>query len=586
MITQLNNQDSFDSVIEKLKGNFKSGNCIIPEGENLLKVPKNKGIYFWFMHPDGYKILSKFIKLSAIKKRYTKKFNDVEYDLVYLGTAGTGKKGISHLYDRLKWHIAQPHKESNICHGTLSTLREGLGSLLSDDLIHPNTEQLVNLFMKNVLKVYWIPYEDKRKNQINSDEEILIKILKPLLNITNNPNAGANAINNPTRLYQLRRNLVTTNTKLRLGCNKKDKNKDVKSKKNLPPSAPLNMNLIVSSEIRNCIEFKVKQNQSITDVVNEINNLPVGRCTIEITCPTFLQNLNYINGKRRQTGRGLGQNIYSYFLAADTNHGNLARWKIIKKEMTDNKIKEIQVKVCPTIEKSLGNKENDATMLEKIPPTPPKTKGSNKNEIPNDKSSICKLYLIPCSGKDSTQLKPFDSGYMGDLCFEKELGEHRKVLIKRLETTGIHTRVKKGVQHVDFSQRAPAYKFYNGHLFSAAQSCEWDENQTKSVYIISALFGIIRADDYIPMYDLVMTDKLGNITPQGFWNGKLDSIIASLSNNATNVIYNLLSGDYLASLKEAKRLLSEPNIKFITNRDRNSMPGKRGKWLGEQFGVK
>ena len=576
MITQLNNQDSFDSVIEKLKGNFKSGNCIIPEGENLLKVPKNKGIYFWFMHPDGYKILSKFIKLSAIKKRYTKKFNDVEYDLVYLGTAGTGKKGISHLYDRLKWHIAQPHKESNICHGTLSTLREGLGSLLSDDLIHPNTEQLVNLFMKNVLKVYWIPYEDKRKNQINSDEEILIKILKPLLNITNNPNAGANAINNPTRLYQLRRNLVTTNTKLRLGCNKKDKNKDVKSKKNLPPSAPLNMNLIVSSEIRNCIEFKVKQNQSITDVVNEINNLPVGRCTIEITCPTFLQNLNYINGKRRQTGRGLGQNIYSYFLAADTNHGNLARWKIIKKEMTDNKIKEIQVKVCPTIEKSLGNKENDATMLEKIPPTPPKTKGSNKNEIPNDKSSICKLYLIPCSGKDSTQLKPFDSGSMGDLCFEEELGEYRKELICLLNN-------ERAPQQIDFTQRAPAYKFYNGHLFSAAQSCEWDENQTKSVYIISALFGIIRADDYIPMYDLVMTYKLTlkngeTITPQKFWEGKLDSIIQTLVQNG-NDVYNLLSGAYLKVLKGDTALkLKDPTINR-TKKDRNVMSTKRGQWL-------
>ena len=64
--------------------------------------------------------------------------------------------------------------------GTLSTLRQGIGSLLSDDLIIPDTETKVNNFLRNHLKVYWIEYPNNMQ-LIDNDEDILIKGLKPLL---------------------------------------------------------------------------------------------------------------------------------------------------------------------------------------------------------------------------------------------------------------------------------------------------------------------------------------------------------------------------------------------------------------------
>ena len=114
-----------------------------PFRPNFDEIPntKSKGIYFWFMKPDGYEKLSNYVEIKPIDSKYSKEIDGVKHDLVYLGTAGTGKKGNSNLYERLKWHVLQKHTESNVCHGTLSTLRAGLGSLLSDDLILPNTEE-------------------------------------------------------------------------------------------------------------------------------------------------------------------------------------------------------------------------------------------------------------------------------------------------------------------------------------------------------------------------------------------------------------------------------------------------------------
>jgi hypothetical protein len=127
---------------------------------------QSKGIYFWFMKQSAYKVLSQFVPVTSIEPRYTKTINGEKYDLVYLGTAGTGKKGNSNLKNRFDWHILQEHHNSQICNGILSTLRAGLGALLAEDLILPNTEELVNSFMKNSMILFWVEYPNNNELMI------------------------------------------------------------------------------------------------------------------------------------------------------------------------------------------------------------------------------------------------------------------------------------------------------------------------------------------------------------------------------------------------------------------------------------
>ena len=212
----INPNADFNDLSTWLNENLLTTNSFVPHIDEIPNV-KSKGIYFWFMHPNGYKALSNYVTINPINPKYTKDIDGIKYDLVYLGTAGTGKKGNSNLNERFEWHVNQNHSEANICHGTLSTLRAGLGALLAEDLITPNTESLVNIFMKTYMKVFWIEYSND-KSLIDNDEKILIKGIKPLLNLKNNPNARANAQANSTNVYKTRRSLVYNNTKQSIGC--------------------------------------------------------------------------------------------------------------------------------------------------------------------------------------------------------------------------------------------------------------------------------------------------------------------------------------------------------------------------------
>lgn len=214
MPTPLQPNFTFEQIMQWIFANIFTP-PIIPIPENLHQVPGKKGIYFWFMHPDGYKALSPFVTITPIETRVEDKDG---YHLVYLGTAGIGKNGGGHLLQRLRWHILQQHTIPAICSGSLSTLRTGIGALLSNDLIlFPNssTENEVNDLFRKYFKVYWIEYINSE--QIDTDEDILISTLRPLFNITNNPNALIAGL--LTFSYRERRREVVNNTKIRIGCN-------------------------------------------------------------------------------------------------------------------------------------------------------------------------------------------------------------------------------------------------------------------------------------------------------------------------------------------------------------------------------
>jgi hypothetical protein len=211
----LNNNTRFSELLtildNQLNNSFKPHVDAIPNAQS-------KGIYFWFMKQSAYELFSQFVPITPIEPRYTKTLNGEKYDLVYLGTAGTGKKGNSNLKDRFEWHINQKHKESVIKQkqSALSTLRTGLSSLLSNDLILPFTERLVNDFMSSNMVLYYMEYENNH-DVINKDEKILINTFKPIFNLKNNSNSHKNSISNSTKDYKIRRNLIEKNTKIRLG---------------------------------------------------------------------------------------------------------------------------------------------------------------------------------------------------------------------------------------------------------------------------------------------------------------------------------------------------------------------------------
>ena len=340
---ELNHNDTITTISQWLSDNLEDKKSITPNSNPIPNV-KSKGIYFWFMQPDGYKILN---KLQPIEPRYIKDIDGEKYDLVYLGTSGTGKQGNSNINKRLLWHIEQKHRDGEICHGTLSTLRAGLGALLADDLIIPNTESLVNDFIKNYMKVFWVEYEDD-KSLIDNDEKVLINGIKPLLNLKSNPNARAYAQANSTQVYKIRRADVYKNSRLRLGC--ADECEESKKTNQISNKEVPSFEHQIYSLENGCIEFFVLNNQSILDVIRGIEGLPTEACTFEIiNSATGLlldpfERWKRTGNKRHENPNA--QNIYTYFGAEGKN--KQVRWKNIYDRMNKSEdiIEEITIRVC------------------------------------------------------------------------------------------------------------------------------------------------------------------------------------------------------------------------------------------------
>jgi cytoplasmic iron level regulating protein YaaA (DUF328/UPF0246 family) len=199
------------------------------------------------------------------------------------------------------------------------------------------------------------------------------------------------------------------------------------------------------------------------------------------------------------------------------------------------------------------------------------------------------IFLATCSSAKISEheLKniPFE---LKKLSFDNELRSHRNALLDIITNSEtVHLRknekLKKYISitnKIDFSRSEMAHlvysegRFYNNH---AACSKEWSSEISHKIYIVSALFGLIKADNYIPLYDLAMTDKINgcNKFAQKFWKGKLDNLVLQLHKDGAK-IFNLLSIDYSNCLnEESKSLLITPIIEFTAS----DAPSKRGKWL-------
>ncbi len=319
---------------ENLIKSFRPHTDAIPES-------KSKGIYFWFMKTEGYKELSKYVYIKPIDPCYSKEIDGVEYDLVYLGTAGVrnNASGINngHLVERLMWHLTKNKGKSALKSGTMSTFRRTIGALIEDDLLENNTQQILDNFFRDSFVIFYVEYLgsfSEVKDIVNQDETKLIEDVRPIFNLDKNPNAKIT--NHITYLIQERRQLIEKSSISKLGIIEKKDERKVVPQKNKSKA-------IV--QINECVEFKVRRNQNIIEVANNLIDLPVGPCTIEIFTNDRKDVRKYINGKVRKTSRS----IIDYFNSPDTNLGNISRRLIILNEMNDDKriIEEITVRVCP-----------------------------------------------------------------------------------------------------------------------------------------------------------------------------------------------------------------------------------------------
>ena len=319
--------------------NEKLTNSFRPHIDEIPDI-KSKGIYFWFMKTEGYKELSKYVYIKPIDPCYSKEIDGVKYDLVYLGTTGTGKQGNSTLKKRLDWHINQKHRESTINQkqSALSTLRTGLGALLSEDLIESNTEALVNQLMEDYFIIFFIKYPIN-KSLIESDESILIKELRPLLNIKGNPNSLKTALENSTKLYKKRRNEVEKNTKKRL--------QGVKIKSNdMIDKIKSSDKQIIEPEIK-LIEYNFEKEFKNAQDIHKFFSKQIFDSGV----------WHFLIFETKTPGHVLCENWKKteipnkYFGNTETNKNRMidnkpvARWKIIKKEMADKNIESVTVKI-------------------------------------------------------------------------------------------------------------------------------------------------------------------------------------------------------------------------------------------------
>jgi Uri superfamily endonuclease len=157
--------------------------------EELENIPNDRpGWYrWWAREPEVMTLLdSKFLtqkyfnKLSAKLHKGDGELNN--YCYIYTGVAI--KESIR---SRLNWHINQPHTESAVEYGTLSTLRQSLSSLVAGN---QRNEEATNNFIDTLIVEYFpVEFQIKdleAKEYLESNEKLEMDKYILILNIQKN----------------------------------------------------------------------------------------------------------------------------------------------------------------------------------------------------------------------------------------------------------------------------------------------------------------------------------------------------------------------------------------------------------------
>jgi len=170
-------------------------------------------------------------------------------------------------------------------------------------------------------------------------------------------------------------------------------------------------------------------------------------------------------------------------------------------------------------------------------------------------------YLITCSG--SKHIENGKPSLISNLSFPT-LNSFRLNLI---ESSNIK---------LDWGNTLPAWKLYSGKrskLYTKVSSENWLK-ECKEVKILSALFGWIDSNDYIPYYDLQMKDKINNIYVYNIWHSY--SVLESFVNDSD---IDLLTIPYRKAINGIGTPVAMiPNVAFADNYGTN-----KGIWLNSQL---
>ena len=550
----LTNADTFNSLSKWLDENLTN-----PYKANKQSLPpedSSRGIYFWFMKPEGYQRLSALgLNITAINPTYTKDINGEPYDLVYIGTAGANRRESNTLFKRLNWHLSDKHTENSICHEVLSTLRQTVGAALSNDLILPNTMNLVNEFFNSHFYIFVLSYPRNLNSalDIDKDEKKLISEIKPLLNIKNNPNALNITISNPTKVLSSRRKAILKRTQKRLGCIKKMNNKEKtesKYSKNLINTPQYN-NLNASN---NCIEFDVKKDESIQDIIKSIKGIPNQEFTIELFEKNDSKNKIY----EKRSGTRKTNIIYKYFGNTDNNQ---PRWKVIQQEMLDKGIEEITVRVCSD-DLDISN-EIEPSKKKRGKGRPKKDETNNIKVIPMNKQQIIDklenrkkdepiLLILGCSESKSPGGTEIQNNYFNSECLNNKrvqtINNYNQSIVAN---PGNFDKNRNGAQ-VDANYFANCQNEYMEALdrYCTNRSIFYKINQIAlyrqkinegklHILILSGLYGVLKWDDRIIDYHYKFNSNNSLYNADSCVLDNIQEYIADNNIKAENVFYSL-----------------------------------------------
>ncbi len=173
-------------------------------------------------------------------------------------------------------------------------------------------------------------------------------------------------------------------------------------------------------------------------------------------------------------------------------------------------------------------------------------------------------YLITCSGSKKTP--PINIGNIENLYRHDLLGIHRQSLINQ---SGIL---------LDWNKTLPAYELYSGSrskIYKKITQHNWHKKGA-NILILSALFGWIRHTDLIPIYDLKMDQKKGNMqVPTYLYWRRLDVLPEFINNQDID----LLSKNYKLSLNK-NGIIGAASPQGFTYNDRGDCVGY---WLENEL---
>ena len=176
-------------------------------------------------------------------------------------------------------------------------------------------------------------------------------------------------------------------------------------------------------------------------------------------------------------------------------------------------------------------------------------------------------YLIPCSKrKKNPELFPNDAveSNLENLSFNNTLGDRRN------EIVGQYTA------ELNWGKCLPAYKLYDGMIYTPISDENW-ENNGDSIYIMSALFGLVKHDDKLPLYDLNICSS-NNLnkgkTPKSIWQRQ--NLLCEVLQG--EMFTDLLSDNYRLVVPDCKVLVRPGEVDFRYDRG-----PKRGKWLNDKL---